>query len=68
MSRSIKDMLADEQALREAKHLQALEGNPLDAEQEAMFDKMLREGWSDDECLAHLKERTLKRAGISAAE
>ena len=68
MSNSIKDMLATEQTLREAKHLQALEANPLHAEQAAMFDQMLREGWSAEECLAHLNERALTRAGVSAAE
>lgn len=68
MSNGIKDMLATEQALREAMHLQALEANPLDAEQTAMLDQMLREGWSAEKCLAHLNERALTRAGISAAE
>lgn len=68
MARSLKEQRADEQALREAKHLQALEGNPLDAEQEAMFAKMRREGWSPEKCRAYLTERALQRAGIDAAE
>lgn len=29
-------------------HLQALEGNPPDAEQIAMFEMFEREGWSED--------------------
>lgn len=68
MSKPIKDMLDDGQALREALHLQALEGNPLDAEQQALFDRTRREGWSDEECRAHLKARALRRAGLPAAE
>ena len=68
MTRSIKDILADEQALREVKHLQALDGNPLDAEQEAMFVDFLREGLSHEECRARITEYAMQRAGISAAE
>lgn len=68
MARIPKDMLVEKANLREAKHLQALEGNPLDAEQEAMFDEMVREGLSDEECLARITERAMQRAGISAAE
>lgn len=68
MTKAVKDMLADELALREAKHLQDLEGNPLDTEQTALFERMLREGLSHEECRAHLEARARRRAGIPAAE
>lgn len=54
--------------LEEAMHLQALEGNPLDADQvarERMFD---REGWSDAQRIDYLRKRALERYGAPAAE
>lgn len=54
--------------LEETMQLQAIEGNPLDAEQVAtqrMFD---REGWSDEQRVAYLHERALERYGVPAAE
>lgn len=62
------DMLADELTLCEARHLQALEGSPLDAEQEALFERMLREGWSYEESRAHLRARALDKAGLPTTE
>ncbi len=57
------------EALRTAMHLQEMESNPLDAEQVALFEKFEREGWSDDERLAHLRERAARRAArFDAAE
>ncbi|MHA3914256.1 hypothetical protein [Halovulum sp. GXIMD14793] len=53
---------------REAAHLQALESNPLDAEQMAMFGMFEREGWNDEERLAYIRERAGKVAKASAAE
>ena len=38
----------------EAMNLQAIERNPLDAEDVAMFDMFEREGWSDERCRAYI--------------
>jgi len=43
-------------------HLQAIEGNPLDAEQIAMFEMFERERWSHDRCLAYVLERARRIA------
>lgn len=40
--------------LAEAQHLQTIEGNPLDAEQLALFARFEREGWSPEQCRAYL--------------
>ncbi len=39
-----------------AQHLQALEGNPLTADEIAMFDMFDREGWSGDRCRDFIRE------------
>jgi len=39
----------------EAMNLQAIEGNPLDADDVAMFG---REGWSDEQCRTYILSRT----------
>ena len=49
-------------------HLQALEGNPLDADQVAMFEMFERENWSDEERLAHIRARAAKAAQTSSSE
>lgn len=41
----------------EAMNLQAIESNPLDAEDIAMFEMFEREGWSDEECRAYILAR-----------
>ena len=43
-------------------NLQAIEGNPLDAEDIAMFEMFERERWTDEECLAHIKALAQKLA------
>ena len=35
-------------------HLQEIEGNPLDAEDIAMFEMFEREGWSHERCRAYI--------------
>ena len=45
----------------EAMHLQEIEGNPLDAEDIAMFEMFEREGWDVERCLAYIREQALKR-------
>ena len=41
----------------EAMNLQAIEGNPLDADDIAMFEMFEREGWSHERCRAYVLER-----------
>ena len=43
--------------LLEAMALQEIEGNPLDAEQVAMFDMFEHEGWTHEQALAHILKR-----------
>ena len=50
-----KAEIAQKRQLRlEAMNLQAIEGNPLDAEDIAMFEMFEREGWSDEQRHAHI--------------
>jgi hypothetical protein len=41
----------------EAMNLQAIEGNPLDAEDIAMFEMFERERWSHERCLEYILEQ-----------
>ncbi len=41
----------------EAMNLQAIERNPLDADDVAMFEMFEREGWSDEQCRAYILAR-----------
>lgn len=41
----------------EAMALQEIEGNPLDAEQVAMFEMFERERWPHEKCLEYIKGR-----------
>ncbi len=45
------------QRLRVAMRLQEIEGNPLNREQVEMFEMFEREGWNNEQCLAHILER-----------
>ncbi len=56
------------QRTREAAHLQLIEGNPLDAEQTAMFEMFDREGFSAEQELAYVLERARGNAATQAAE
>lgn len=53
--------MTDKETLRqrtlEAAHLQAIEGNPLDADDFAMLEMFEREGFSLEEQLAYVLER-----------
>jgi hypothetical protein len=51
-----------------AMHLQEIEGNPLDAEDIAMFEMFEREAWSHERCIAHILERAALRRAVRAAE
>jgi hypothetical protein len=48
--------------LREAMNLQAIEGNPLSAEQVEMFEMFDREGWTDEQRRAHILARARRLA------
>jgi hypothetical protein len=61
---SDKDLIR--QRTLEAAHLQAIESNPLDAEQMAMFEMFDREGWSEEEQLAYILERARAQASDAA--
>jgi len=56
----VKDRLSPEQIAPErerrleAMHLKESEGNPLDAEDIAMFEMFEREGWSHERCRAYI--------------
>ena len=53
--RLTKEQVAEARKRRlEAMNLQAIEGNPLDAEDIAMFEMFEREGWSHERCLAYI--------------
>jgi hypothetical protein len=52
---SPKEIAEARQRRLEAMNLQVIEGNPLDAEDIAMFEMFEREGWDDERCLAYIR-------------
>lgn len=62
---SEKDLIR--QRTLEAAHLQAIEGNPLDAEQMAMFEMFDREGWSEERQLDYVLTQIRAVAASKAA-
>ena len=61
------EVLAAKERRLEMQHLQAIEGNPLDAEDIAMFEMFEREGWSHERCRAFILEQA-RRTAPQAAE
>lgn len=63
---------AEVEAARErrllAMHLQDIEGNPLDAEQIAMFEMFERERWSHEKRTAYILQRVVEERLVAAAE
>jgi hypothetical protein len=51
------DAAVKRQRRLEGMNLQVIEGNPLDAEDVAMFEMFEREGWSDEQCRAYILAR-----------
>lgn len=51
-----------------AMHLQAMEGNPLDADEIAMFEMFERERWSHARRLSYITDRAKRAASRNAAE
>jgi len=56
------------QRTREAAHLQMIEGNPLDAEQIAMFEMFDRERWPEEKQVAYILGRARDASLSDAAE
>ena len=54
--------------LAEAAHLQAIEGNPLEPDELAMFEKFEREGWLPEDRRAYVARRFKGSRRIAAAE
>ncbi len=52
----------------EALHLQAMEGNPLDAEDIAMFEMFEREDWPQERRISHLRAQVDDRDTILTVE
>jgi hypothetical protein len=52
----------------EAAHLQMIEGNPLDADDIAMFEMFDREGFSVEQQLDYVHQDMKRRAGLDAKE
>jgi hypothetical protein len=52
----------------EMQHLQGIEGNPLTADEIAMFEMFEREGWSHERCRAHILAMSKLIASPEAAE
>ncbi len=65
---SMSKTVTDKQILREAMHLQAMESNPLDARDKAMFDMFEREGWPGEQRRAYIIEQAKADALVPAAE
>ncbi len=72
MKRSVEFSAAEARAVEtrrlEAMHLQEIEGNPLDAEDIAMFEMFERERWPHERCRAYILERVRKAAALHAEE
>lgn len=60
--------VARRERFAEGLNLQAMEGNPLDAEDLAMFERFEREGWSDERRRAYIVAKASGRRVPSAAE
>ncbi|HWA91354.1 MAG TPA: hypothetical protein VG889_15060 [Rhizomicrobium sp.] len=54
-SLGLSEVAAAKERRLEAMHLQAIEDNPLDAEDVAMFEMFEREGWPQERCMAYIR-------------
>lgn len=74
MSTDTNSKLTDEQPAvarqrrQEGLKLHEIEGNPLDAQDIAMFELFDREGWSHENRIAYVKDKFAADPVISAAE
>jgi hypothetical protein len=65
---SLPEALAAKTRFKEMAHLNAIEGNPLDAEDMAMFEMFERERWSHERCIAYIIDKARKAEMPHAAE
>lgn len=64
-----KEQLAQSRQLRlEVMHLQDIEGNPLDTEDVALFERFEEEGWSHEQRLEFLRAHAKQMSTALAAE
>ncbi len=74
MSKNFENKLTDEQVAEaklrrlEAMHMQEIEGNPLDADQIAMFEMFEREKWSHEKRLAYILAKARAKTVSEVAE
>lgn len=61
-------MIKTNSKLAEAMHLQAIEDNPLDAGQVAMFKMFEQENWPQAKRLSYVQDRATVAAMMPAAE
>ncbi len=62
------DARTPQQRRRDGVALQAIEGNPLTADDFAMFEMFDRQGWSPERRRAYIIQQALKRVPAIAAE
>lgn len=55
-------------SVSEAAHLQAMEGNPLDDDDLAMFEMFDREGWSDERRRAYILRQAQAMTSVAVAK
>lgn len=65
---SFEETAARAARAEEAVHLQHMEGNPFDAEDEAMFAMFERKGWSHEQRRAYIAARAKGLVAPKAAE
>ena len=65
---SAEDVAAGRLRRWAAMRLQAIEGNPLDAEDTAMFEMFERERWSHERCIAYILAHAKDDPVSAAAE
>jgi len=69
MSDQVKTSLMQlSESVRVAAHLQHIEGNPLNADDVALFEMLEREGWTHEQCLAYLRKHVRSDKFAPAAE
>ena len=60
--------MKNNRGFNEAQHLQAMESNPLDAEDKAMFKMFERKGWPPEKRRTYILEQAKAGSLVPAAE
>ncbi len=68
MKKTKRQAAGMDKSLAEAAHLQAIEGNPLQPRELAMFEKFEHEGWPPEERRAYIASQFGGRGDVAAAE